>query len=169
MRKFLWLVAVVFLALALYFNLSGPGEPSGSLTKVAPDFRLVDLDGEMISLQQLQGKIVLLDFWASWCGPCRISMPVLEGLQREFPQELVLLAINLEEPEFLIRQYVEANRVTSRILMDRDGAVGNTYGATSIPLQVLIDQRGTIHHVQVGFHPSMVEDFRQRIRKLIDS
>jgi thiol-disulfide isomerase/thioredoxin len=133
----------------------------------APKFKLPDLKGRDFSLDQYKGKIVLMDFWATWCGPCRMSMPLLEKLQREYPKDLVLLAINLQEPEDVVRDYIRKENVGSQVLLDKEGTVGEAYGIGSIPMHVLVDRNGIIRHVQLGFDPRMASQLRTEIQKLL--
>jgi thiol-disulfide isomerase/thioredoxin len=132
----------------------------------APSFELSDLRGQTVSLSQFKGKIVILDFWATWCGPCRLSMPLLEKLQKENPNDLKLLAINLEEPLDLVRDYVARQNINTTVLLDSEGKVGRIYGSESIPMQVLIDKKGIIRDVKVGFSPSMGEQLRKQLDQL---
>lgn len=138
----------------------------GLLGERAPAFRLRDLSGHETSLDEFRGKIVLLDFWASWCGPCRISMPIIEKLRREYPDDLVLLAINLRESEGTVRRYVERYNLRARVLLDSDGQVSSSYGVESIPTQVLVDRRGRVRHVQVGVSPALGDEMSRRIEEL---
>ncbi len=145
----------------------GPsGEESPEVGRPAPNFQLADLSGRSVSLDQFRGKIVMLDFWATWCGPCRVTMPVLEKLQREYSKDLTLLAINLEEPRDQVRNYVAGRNISSTVLLDEDGKVGQAYGSDSIPMQVLIDQQGIVRRVSVGYSPALVDQLRSAIEKL---
>jgi len=94
------LILITLLATGgISLNCGGPRTSEAlEIGQPAPEFKLPDLSGNAVSLTQYQGKIVLVDFWATWCGPCRLSMPLLEDLQKEYPNELVLLAVNLQEP-----------------------------------------------------------------------
>jgi thiol-disulfide isomerase/thioredoxin len=132
----------------------------------APNFRLRNLDGREVSLDQFKGKVVLLDFWATWCSPCRKTMPLLERLQREFPKNMALLAINLQESSSVVRDYVREQNIDSEVLLDEDGAVGSAYGAEAIPLQVLIDKEGKLRRIQAGLGPSTVAQLRAEIQRL---
>jgi thiol-disulfide isomerase/thioredoxin len=133
----------------------------------APGFRLPSLDGRQVSLSDLRGKIVLLDFWATWCGPCRLSMPQLESLQQEYAQNMVLLAINLQETPEEVRSYTHSRNLKSMVLLDRDGTVGSMYKSRSIPMQVMIDQEGVVRHVQVGYSSRMADQLKEEINKLL--
>ena len=134
--------------------------------QAAPNFKLPDLNGQQVSLDQFKGKIVMLDFWATWCGPCRMTMPVVEKLQKEYADTMVLLAINLQESRDEVRDYIRAEGIHSRVLLDEEGAVGAMYGAESIPLQILIDKQGIIRFVMAGYGPGMASRFRTEINKL---
>ncbi len=162
-------VSALLAASALHLQCGGSQYAPGSLEvgQEAPAFELPDLAGRSVSLQQYQGRLVLIDFWATWCGPCRLSMPMLEELQKEYPNELVLLAVNLQEPADDVRRYVNMQRIRSLVLLDEDGRVGGAYGSESIPMQVLIDQKGIIRHVQIGFSPNMGARLRGEIDKLL--
>ncbi len=93
-------------------------------------------------------------------------MPLLERLQKEYPNALVLLAINLEEPKDVVRNYVREQGINSQVLLDEQGSVGQTYGTDSIPMQVLVDRNGIIRHIQVGFNPRMSSELRSVIENL---
>ena len=82
--------------------------------QAAPNFKLPDLSGQQVSLDQYKGKVVMLDFWATWCGPCRMTMPLMESIQKEYADTLVLLAVNLQEPRDVVRDYVRAQNIHSR-------------------------------------------------------
>lgn len=138
---------------------AGSGQP-------APDFRLKDINGQEVSLEQFKGKIVLLDFWATWCGPCRATMPEIEKLQQDHPNDFTLLTVNIAEPLDSVLPYVRSQNIKSRVLMDIDGQVGTAYGIASIPMQVVIDKEGVLRHTQIGQYRGWVEDLWAEIEKL---
>jgi thiol-disulfide isomerase/thioredoxin len=155
----------------MVLSLSGcgrrPAETEGlEVGSPAPSFKLPDLNGKEVALSQFKGKVVLLDFWATWCGPCRMTMPVMEKLEREFPREMVLLAINLQEPKDMVRDYVREQSLSSRVLLDEEGSVGEAYGTGAIPMQVLIDKEGIIRDILVGFNERMASKLRSEIETL---
>jgi len=128
-----------------------PAEPGTiEIGQPAPQFTLQDLDGREVSLNQYKDKIVILDFWATWCAPCRMTMPMLDRLQEQYSGKLVLLAVNLNEPKNMVREYVLRESLSSRVLLNEDGSVGSQYGVIGIPMQVLIDQDGTVQYLMTG-------------------
>jgi thiol-disulfide isomerase/thioredoxin len=143
--------------------------PTGGLEvgRKAPSFSLVDLHGRQVTLDQYKGRVVMLDFWATWCAPCRQSMPALENLEKEFHEDLTLLAINLGESPEKVRSYVKLKNIQSMVLLDVDGSVGQAYRSDSIPMQVLVDQQGVVRHVQIGFAPVVQQQLRAEISKLL--
>jgi len=156
------------LTLPVLSNCGGRG-PKGvaEIGAPAPLFELEDLSGRNVALESYRGKVVLLDFWATWCTPCRRTMPVLERLQKEFAGDLVLLAINLQEPAEEVRDYVIRRGIESTVLLDLDGRVGYAYRAQAIPMQVLIDRQGVVYDILVGLSPTLERDLRAEIQKLI--
>ena len=131
----------------------------------APAFKLPDLNGRSVSLNQYRGKLVLLDFWATWCGPCRTTMPLLEKLQKEYPNNLVLLAINLQETREEVRKYMLDQNLHSQVLLDEDGSVGAVYGVGGIPMQVLIDKEGIVREISLGFNAAQLRAKIENLRR----
>ena len=116
----------------------------------APDFTLKDLDGHPFHLKSQRGKAVLIEFWASWCGPCRIEMPFVERLHRRFRHKgLVVVGINDEDPE-VAQEFLQDKDFTFPMLVDTDQEVATAYEVEAIPTLVLIDQRGNIVYQNVG-------------------
>jgi thiol-disulfide isomerase/thioredoxin len=165
-----FLIAGALLA-AVALVVSGCSRPSSQqgaieIGRPAPTFNLADLNGRKVSLDQFKGKVVMLDFWATWCGPCRMTMPLLENLQKEYANTIVLLAINLQEPGDAVRDFARAQNLHSQVLLDEEGTVGQTYGADAIPMQVLIDKEGIVRDIMTGFNPRMAARLRSEIEKL---
>ena len=124
--------------------------PATFVGEPAQDFSLQDLNGKTFRLRDLRGKIVLLDFWASWCTPCRIDLPHIEALYNEFSREdLVLLGVN-DEPETLARAFMEQHGYSFPSLVDEAYEVSTQYQATSLPTIVIVDREGKIAAYLVG-------------------
>ncbi len=158
-------IFLVLVQRARHSNISYRGE-SDEIGRPAPGFQLKDLDGNLVSLEDFRGKVVMLDFWATWCGPCRSTMPELEKLQQEHPDDFVLLAVNLGEDEERVAPYVLSRRIQTRVLLDTDSSVGMAYGASSIPVQFVIDKEGILRHIQVGAYEGWKDDLWAQIEKL---
>jgi thiol-disulfide isomerase/thioredoxin len=169
-KKFRIIFSVAILVSIFTMQCYRPVMESGSVAvgQAAPQFTLPDLDGHRVSLEQYEGKIVILDFWATWCGPCRITMPVLDTMQEQYSGKLVLIAVDFNEPKELVREYVLSENPGSKVLLDEDGAVGDKYGVISLPTQILIDQEGTIQYVgRQGIAPGWDSILRAEINKLL--
>lgn len=110
-----------------------------------PDFEMTFLDGETLSFEEYRGKKVLLNFWATWCGPCVGEMPAFQKLADEYPGELVILAVNCSEDQGTVQKFVQRKGYTFPVILDTDGAIQAMFGGiTSIPLTVIIDEEGYI-------------------------
>lgn len=133
-----------------YFQMGGAGRPDLSGTE-APDFRLTDLDGRPHRLANYRGKVVVLDFWASWCAPCRRELPAIEKLHREYRSRgLVVLAVN-SESEKVARSFVKKYGYTFTVLTDVEGSVFGDYAVSSIPVTIVVDKEGRISTHFIGF------------------
>ncbi len=117
----------------------------------APDFALKDLNGQEVKLRDFRGKIVFLNFWTTWCPPCRLEMPSMEVLHSEFKnREFIMLAVNLGENTERVRAFTEHARLTFPILLDADGSVGLLYGVRLLPTTYLIGRKGHIIGAALG-------------------
>jgi thiol-disulfide isomerase/thioredoxin len=166
-KKILVVSLVLSFSAIILSSCSRPSSGPEAMVEVgleAPKFKLPDLSGQEVSLDQYKGKVVMLDFWATWCGPCRMSMPILENIQKEYSNDLTLLAINLQEPRDGVRDFVREQGIHSRVLLDESGKIGETYGAGSIPMQVLIDRQGVVRYIVFGVRAA--SELRGMINKL---
>ena len=117
----------------------------------APDFTLEDLSGKRVSLKQFRGRVVFLNFWATWCVPCREEMPAMEKLHRELKDEgLEVVAVNFKENSQQVRKFFDELGLTFTALLDKDGAVSEEYGVWSLPLSYFIDRRGEFVGKAIG-------------------
>lgn len=138
---------------------------------VAPNFQLRDLAGNMVSLSQLRGKIVLLNFWATWCGPCRVEMPAMEQLYRTFPRkEFEILAVSTDPQGAVVtRPFQQEMGFTFPILHDSEYRVGLTYGARTLPMTFMVDRQGVIRQKIFGARDWDSPEARELIQTLMKS
>ncbi len=146
--------ALAFLALVLLGLLVAQGctsSPQDIAGIQAPDFTLTDLEGNQISLSDLRGKTVFLNFWATWCPPCRAEMPEIEAIYQEYKdRDVVVIGVDLREPESTVRQYVQQGGYSWTFVIDTTGAVARDYGITAIPTSIFLDSDGIIRAVNIG-------------------
>ncbi len=137
----------------------------------APAFELTDLDGRLVSLTDLRGRPVILNFWASWCAPCRAEMPALQAVADEYAERgLVILAVNAafqDRAEDAVA-FVAQNGLTFPILLDRDGQVNRRYQVHSLPTTFFIGPDGLIREVVIG-GPMSSASLRVRAESLLES
>jgi thiol-disulfide isomerase/thioredoxin len=130
----------------------GPKPPAVEMEgEPAPDFTLPLLDGGEFTLSKARGSIVILDFWATWCGPCRIAMPVLSEVSREFADKGVkLISIDLEEDPADVKAFLSQMGLDVTVALDRDSSVAQAYQVSGIPQTVIVGRDGVIQKVHVG-------------------
>ena len=135
--------------------------------KAAPNFKLEGMDGKSVSVEDLKGKPVVLDFWATWCPPCRASLPHLDELyKKEKGNGLVVYAVNLQEEKGDVADFVKETHLSVPILLDSAGKAAAQYGATSIPETVVIDRDGKVVKVFIGFDPeSSPKELQKAVEK----
>lgn len=144
------------------------GQESPLVGKMAPEIALKNLDGKTISLAERKGKVVILDFWASWCGPCLQAMPQIDRVAHEFEDKGVeLLAVNLEETPDKITAALERLKLSTHVLLDRNGRIAEKYGATAIPQTVIIDREGKVARVFIGGGTRFDEQLRKAVTSVL--
>lgn len=149
MRSLVRLLTVLVATFLLAFS-ANAGDP-------APDFTLRDINGQSVSLSQFKGKVVVLAFWATWCGPCKEEMPHLEKLYKEKKdQGLVVLSINTDDARSAskVKPYIRTNGYTFPVLLDRDATVISTYNpGKTLPYTVVVDRNQEIAKVSTSYNP----------------
>lgn len=148
---------------------STDGEPNALVGKPAPDFDLKDLDGMSVKLSDVKGSVVVLDFWATWCPPCRASLPHLAAAGEKFKGRGVkVFAVNQQEERETVFNYVTDQKLNLTALLDSDGEVGKKYGVSGIPQTVIIGRDGTVRTVTVGFNDAEPEALSEAIEAALN-
>lgn len=140
------------------------GTESPLVGKPAPEIRLDMLDGEKFTLSSHQGKVVVLDFWATWCGWCMQSMPEIAAMAEEFGDRVVLMPINQQEDKKTIAAGLERLKLEPKSALDVDGAASEHFQVSAIPQTVIVGPDGKVTHVFVGGGPGVVDQLRQAIK-----
>ncbi|MDR3301615.1 MAG: TlpA family protein disulfide reductase [Spirochaetaceae bacterium] len=127
------------------------GLPLIKEARLSPDWTLGTLDGKTIRLSQLQGKIVFLNFWATWCPPCRAEMPSIEALYQRFKDKgIEFFAVDIAENAKTVQKIVQAQKLHFPVLLDSSGSVGGDYNIQAIPVTVIVDRDGKMILSSVG-------------------
>jgi len=160
MKTVSWLLAL--LALVTFGNLAGaqapakPKDTNSLVGEVAPDFAVQTLDGKAAKLSDQKGKVVLIDMWATWCPPCRKSLPHVQEVSENkklADQGLVVWAVNAREKPEVVTKFLTDNKYTFTVPMDNDGKIGSAYLVRGIPTTVIIGKDGKVKAAFIGFGP----------------
>ena len=120
-----------------------------SIGSSAPNFELKTLTGDTVTLSQLKGKKVMLNFWATWCPPCKAEMPEMEQFSKQIGDDTVILAVNID-PQLDVQGFVNENKITFPILLDTEDKVNEAYQILSIPTTYFINSKGIIQNKYTG-------------------
>ena len=136
---------------------------------LAPDFVLTTLDGREVHLSDYRGHVLFLNFWATWCGPCKVEMPAIERLYREYRRQgLAILAVSTDlEGPAVTRPYRDALGLTFTIAHDPETVVMRLYGIHTLPVTFLVDRQGVITHQIIGARDWQEPEARDGIRRLL--
>jgi peroxiredoxin len=157
----------------LILGLSLPLAPALSAASVAAGapaaaFQLPAALGDPVSLADLKGQVVLINFWASWCGPCRQEMPVLDQLYRRYKAAgFTLLGVNVEPKSADALGFLKATPVSFPILFDTQSKVSTLYEVSGMPSTVIVDRKGNVRYVHHGYKPGDESEYQDQIRSLL--
>lgn len=160
-KRFHSLVVILALVASATLSLSASADP-------APDFTLPSSIGENVRLAEQRGQVVMLNFWASWCGPCRKEMPLLDEMSKRYGAAgFVLYGVNVEEDNTDAKKLIKQLGVTFPILYDTESKASSLYNVDAMPTTVLIDKKGEIRFVNRGYKEGDENKYRDQIRELI--
>jgi thiol-disulfide isomerase/thioredoxin len=134
----------------------------------APSFQLDSLAGKPVNLADYKGQVVMLNFWASWCGPCRKEMPILDQLHKQYRSKgFTMVGVNVEPNSGDALQWLKATPVSFPILFDRESAVSKLYQVQGMPNTVIVDRQGRVRYIHRGYKPGEENEYLDQVRSLI--
>jgi peroxiredoxin len=153
---------------ALFIALLAGQALAVGLQEEAPDFTLKSLDGGNLRLEEYRGQVVLINFWASWCGPCRQEMPLLDRLHHRYEDTgFAVLGINVEGDSDSAQEIVDKTKVTFPILIDDGQKVSELYSLEAMPSTVVVDRDGVIRYIHLGYKPGDEAKYVEVVKALI--
>lgn len=157
------LLGVLVLATCAWAAQAAPAPSRG-----APDFTLPSLNGPNLRLQEQRGRVVMVNFWATWCGPCRVEMPHLQRLYDKYRASgFVLLGVNIDEQPASAAALAAKLGLSFPVLLDTDKKVSRLYDLSTMPSTVLIDRDGRVRHVHRGYRDGYEQTYDTQIRELL--
>lgn len=141
---------------------------AANIDKPAPDFTLKSLGGKNLKLSEYAGDVVMLNFWASWCGPCRKEMPLLNDLHKKYESlGFVILGVNVEQELKLAKSFLKETPVSFPIVFDSSNQVSQAYDVIAMPTTVMIDRNGKVRYLHKGYKAGDEKKYRKMVKKLI--
>ncbi|HTJ17152.1 MAG TPA: TlpA disulfide reductase family protein [Steroidobacteraceae bacterium] len=137
--------------------------------KPAPDFALRSMQGPSMRLSEHLGEVVVINFWATWCGPCRQEMPLLDALYGKYKQAgLVLLSVNIDEKVEPAIEMAQTLKVSYPVLFDARKEVSRAFDVGAMPVTVLVDRAGVVRYVSEGYKPGYEKRYTDKLRELLN-
>jgi peroxiredoxin len=159
-------IRLAVLAAALAVSL--PMLAVSSANKPAPQFDLPSREGKTVNLSQYKGQVVMINFWASWCGPCRQEMPLLESIYKQYNKlGFVLLGVNVEPDSRAAAEWLKQTPVSFPVLFDKESKVSQMYDVASMPSTVIIDRKGNVRELHKGYKPGDEQGYMNVVRELV--
>jgi peroxiredoxin len=134
----------------------------------APAFSLTSLEGQPGGLSQYKGQVVMVNFWATWCGPCQQEMPLLDQMYKKYkPAGFTLIGVNVDKEAPAVKELLGRKPVSFPVLLDPANQVSKAYHVDEMPSSVIIDRKGEIRYIHRGYKPGDENEYQDRIRQLI--
>jgi len=134
----------------------------------APAFTLSGLTGQPAALSQFKGQVIMVNFWATWCGPCQQEMPLLDQMYKKYkPAGFTLIGVNVDKESAPVMDLMTRKPVSFPVLLDPASQVSKAYHVDEMPSSVIIDRKGEIRYIHRGYRPGDENEYQDRIRQLI--
>ncbi len=141
---------------------------SGMIGKPAPDFALKSTTGQNLRLSEYRGEVVMINFWATWCGPCRQEMPLLDDLYNRYERVgFKLLGVNIDDDSQRAIDMMRELGVNFPVLFDATKDVSKLYDVNAMPVTVIVDREGNVRHIHQGYKPGYEEKYLNEVRALL--
>lgn len=164
-HPFIIVRTLMALWLGLWLSVAANAE---NIQGAAPDFTLKSQSGKNTKLSELRGQVVLINFWASWCGPCRQEMPLLEKLYRRYrPLGFTILGVNVEEDPTAANKLLKEISVSFPVLFDGENTVSKLYKIKGMPSTVIVDRDGNMRQLHTGYQPGYEIEYQDQVRALL--
>ncbi len=168
---FAWLVVALCASLASAwpsFTDAAPTAAAPGSGAPAQDFSLASRGGARLSLSQYRGQVVMINFWATWCGPCRQEMPLLDAMYRKYkPMGFTIIGVNVEPDSKAAEAFLGKTPVTFPIAFDPDSKVSSMYSVQGMPSSIIVDRKGNVRVVHRGYRPGDENTYLDHIRTLL--
>ncbi|MFN0159347.1 MAG: TlpA family protein disulfide reductase [Bacteroidota bacterium] len=162
MRRFIFILAWHFCATA-----SGLALDPEWVGKTAPEFTLKTLDGKRsVSLSDFRGQVVVIDFWASWCAPCKRSLPQLDAMETSM-KNVVILAVNVDDERRNGMEFLKQHRIQITALHDEGKDVATAYDVPAMPSALVLDKRGIVRFIHAGYTDGDIQEIKKQIQGLL--
>ena len=159
---------LILLGFTLIFSTSVTYAASEKLSGKSANFTLKSRSGKNIKLSELRGEVVMLNFWASWCGPCRKEMPILEKIHKKYKKlGFTLLGVNVEQDTRAAKRYLKDVKVSFPILFDPANKTSKLYNVSAMPTTILIDRNGNKRFLHKGYKSGYENAYKKEIKKLL--
>ena len=164
MLKMLRSLVVAFGLLSMVVSPASASNISGK----APEFTLKSRSGQNLRLSDYRGQVLLINFWASWCGPCRQEMPLLEDLYKRYNKlGFTILGVNVDTDSTKANNYLRDISVTFPIMYDTTNTVSKSYNVNAMPTTVIVDKNGNMRFLHQGYKPGYEKEYKKQVVQLI--
>ena len=165
LSTFFTTLCVLLVALSAGLATAAGGVTAGA---VAPAISGKDLNGNPVSLAKLAGRVVIIDFWASWCGPCKDEMPVLQRLSKKYEQQgLSVIGVSVDESAANAKKFIKQQGVTFPSIHDATHSIADRYKPAKMPTSVIVDRKGAVRYVHGGFKAGDAPAMEKEVRSLL--
>ena len=155
-------------ALLISMSLTISAQAAQKLSGTSHDFTLPSNSGKNVRLSELRGEVVMINFWASWCGPCQQEMPILEELYQRYNRAgFTILGVNVEPDSEEANKILNNVKISFPILYDKKSVVSELYNVEAMPSTVIIDRSGNMRYLHRGYKPGYEDEYKTQIKELI--